>query len=81
MLIFLVIVCVLFGVALYGIFSSGFLTGESEGFGFGFDRPRRFGELSPGCLLTLIVAGSIWFIVWGIVLILAIRLLRTPLGD
>lgn len=79
MLIFLVIVCVLFGLALYGIFSSGFLTGESEG--FGFNRPPRLRELSPGCLLSLIVVGSLWFIVWGIVLILAVRLLRTPLGD
>jgi hypothetical protein len=78
-LIFLVIVCVLFGVVLYGIFSSGWLTGESDG--FGFDRPHRLRELSPGCLLSLIVAGSVWFIVWGIVLILALRLLRAPLGD
>ena len=79
MLIFLVIVCVLFGLALYGIFSSGFLTGESEG--FGFNRPPRLREMSPGCLLSLIVVGSLWFIVWGIVLILAVRLLRTPLGN
>ena len=78
MLIFLVIVCVLFGVVLYAIFSSGFLTGESEG--FGVSRPPRLSELSPGCLLSLIVVGSLWFIAWGIVLILAIRLLRTPLG-
>lgn len=79
MLIFLVIVCILFAVILYAIFSSGFLTGESEG--FGFNRPPSLRELSPGCLLSLIVAGSLWFIVWGIVLILAVRLLRTPLGN
>lgn len=79
MLIFLVIVCVLFALVLYAIFSTGFLTGESEG--FGINRPPRLRELSPGCLLSLIVAGSLWFIAWGIVLILAIRLLRTPLSD
>ena len=79
MLIFLIIVCVLFGVVLYGIFSSGFLTGESEG--FGISRPPRLRELSPGCLLTLIVLGSLWFIAWGIVLLLALKLLRTPLSN
>lgn len=78
MLFFLLIVCVVFGLVIYAIFS-GILSEDSEG--FGFHRPPRLRELSPGCLLALIVAGSLWFIAWGIVLLLAIRLLRTPLGD
>lgn len=79
MLIFLVVMCAVFGVVLYFVFSSGFLTGESEG--FSFNRPPRLRELPPGCLVTLIVAGSLWFIAWGIVLLLAIKLFRTPLTD
>lgn len=78
MLIFLVVVCVVFGLIAYAIFS-GILSEDSEG--FGFHRPPRLRELSPGCLLSLIVAASIWFIAWGIVLLLAIKLLRTPLGN
>jgi hypothetical protein len=79
MLIFLVVMCVLFGIALFFIFTSGFLTGESDA--WSFQRPPRLRELSPGCLITLIVAGSVWFVAWGIVLILAIKLLRTPLSS
>ena len=78
MLIFLIVVCVVFGLLLFAIFS-GLFSDDSDGFGAG--NPPRFRELSPGCLLSLIVAGSIWFIAWGIVLLLAIRLLRTPLGE
>jgi hypothetical protein len=79
MLMFLVVMCAVFGVVLYFVFSSGFFTGETEG--FGFNRPPRLRELPAGCLLTLIVVGSVWFIAWGIVLLLAIKLLRTPLTD
>lgn len=79
MLIFLLIVCVLFGVVVYAVLASGMLTGESQGFEVGW--PPRLRQLPPGCLVTLIVVGSIWFIAWGIVLILAIKLLRTPLTN
>lgn len=79
MLIFLVIVCVVFGGILYVVFS-GVLSEDGEGFSLSGGIPRMR-ELPPGCLVTLIVAGSIWFILWGIVLILALRLLRTPLGN
>lgn len=79
MLIFLVVMCVVFGVVLFFIFTSGFLTGESDT--WSFQRPPRLRELSPGCLLSLIVVGSLWFIAWGIVLLLALKLLRTPLSS
>lgn len=78
MLIFLVIVCVVFGGILFVIFS-GFLSEDGDRFSFS-DGVPRMKELPVGCLISLIVAGSIWFILWGIVLILALRLLRTPLG-
>lgn len=80
MLIFLVIVAVLFGLVLYAIFALGLL-GDGDSDGFSLSRPPRLRELSPGCLLSLIVAGSLWFVAWGIVLLLAIKLLRTPLSD
>lgn len=79
MLIFLVVVCVVFGGILFVIFS-GVLSEDGERFSFGEGIPRMR-ELSPGCLLSLIVAASIWFILWGIVLLLALRLLRTPLEN
>lgn len=79
MLIFLVVLCVVFGGILFVIFS-GFLSEDGDRFSFGDGIPRMK-ELPPGCLISLIVAGSIWFILWGIVLILALRLLRTPLGN
>jgi len=78
LLIFLVIVCVVFGGILFVIFS-GFLSEDGDRFSFS-DGVPRMKELPVGCLISLIVAGSIWFILWGIVLILALRLLRTPLG-
>jgi len=78
LLIFLLVVCVVFGGIVYVIFN-GLLSEDSEG--FGFHRPPRLRELPPGCLISLIVVGSLWFIAWGIVLLLAIRLLRTPLGE
>ena len=81
MLIFLVIGCGVFGLILYVMFS-GLLSEDGEGFSLGGGgRFPRMPELPMGCLITLIVAGSIWFILWGIVLILALRLLRTPLGN
>lgn len=79
MLIFLVVLCVVFGGILFVIFS-GFLTEDGDRFSFSDGIPRMR-ELPPGCLISLIVAGSIWFILWGIVLLLALRLLRTPLGN
>lgn len=79
MLIFLVVVCVVFGGILFVIFS-GVLSEDGDRFSFSDGIPRMK-ELPPGCLISLMVAGSIWFILWGIVLLLALRLLRTPLGN
>ncbi len=39
-----------------------------------FPRPR---ELPQGCLIALIVAASLWFIAWAVVLVLALGLLRS----
>ena len=77
LLIFLLVLCVVFGLVIYAIFS-GILSEDSDGFGF---RPRRLRELSPGCLLSIIVVAGLWFLAWMVVLLLAVRLLRTPLGD
>jgi len=79
LLIILVVLCVVFGGVLFVVFS-GVLSEDGERFSLGDGIPRMK-ELPPGCLLGLIVAASIWFILWGIVLILALRLLRTPLGN
>ncbi|HEX2699437.1 MAG TPA: hypothetical protein VHM89_04435 [Acidimicrobiales bacterium] len=79
MLIFLVVLCVVFGGVLFVLFT-GVLSEEGERFSFSEGIPRMR-ELPPGCLLGLIVAASIWFILWGIVLLLALNLLRTPLGN
>lgn len=77
LLIFLIVVCIVFGGFLFVLFS-GALTEDGERFSFARGVPRMK-ELPPGCLVTLIVAGAIWFILWGIVLLLALRLLNTPL--
>lgn len=79
MLILLVILCVVFGGILFVVFS-GMLSEDGERFSFSDGIPRMR-ELPPGCLLGLIVASAVWFILWGIVLLLALRLLRTPLGN
>jgi TRAP-type C4-dicarboxylate transport system permease small subunit len=79
LLIFLVVLCVIFGGILFVVFT-GVMSEDGERFSLGDGIPRMK-ELPPGCLVALIVAGSIWFILWGIVLLLALRLLRTPLGN
>ncbi len=73
------VLCIVLGGILFVVFS-GLMSGDGERFSFGDGIPRMK-ELPPGCLVALIVAGSIWFILWGIVLLLALRLLRTPLGN
>lgn len=85
MLILLVVGCVVFGGILFVVFS-GVLSENGEGFrlgggGSGTEGIPRMRQLPVGCLVSLIVGASIWFVLWGIVLLLALRLLRTPLGD
>lgn len=77
MLIFLIIGCVVFGVILYLVFS-GVLSDGEERPSFGGGVPRMSG-LPAGCLIALLVASAIWFVLWGVVLLLALRLLNTPL--
>ncbi len=52
----------------------------TEGFGAGPFRVPHFGELPQGCLLTVILVSLVWFVAWAVVLILALRVLRSPLG-
>ena len=37
-------------------------------------------EWPQGCLVAVLVAAGIWFLLWGIVLILALRVLSNPFG-
>lgn len=41
-----------------------------------FPRVPHLRELPQGCLLTLIVAATLWFVGWAVLLVLAIGLLR-----
>lgn len=40
----------------------------------------RLRELPQGCLIGLIVTGLVWFGLWVVVLVLALRFLSAPLG-
>lgn len=95
----IVVVCLLFGVATYGVlYQLGLLPGSP-----GQVRspeappepqPRRFDprtrqdlglsiarrELPQGCLTALIVGAALWFLLWGVVLVLALRVLSSPYG-
>ncbi|MBW3610752.1 MAG: hypothetical protein KY438_04395 [Actinobacteria bacterium] len=56
---------------------SGARVGDSDSGVFGiFPRVPHLRELPQGCLLALIVAATLWFIAWGVLLVLAIALLR-----
>ncbi|HET7487249.1 MAG TPA: hypothetical protein VFJ85_04925 [Acidimicrobiales bacterium] len=78
MLIFLVVVCIVFGGILFFVFA-GFLNEDGPRYSFGEGIPR-LGQLPVGCLVGIIAFGAVWFILWGIVLLLALNLLRTPAG-
>lgn len=84
----LIPLCVLLAVGLYfGLTSSGVIPGTA-------DEPYRSAprstsssvypkvprprELPQGCLIALIVAAVTWFIAWGVLLVLALNLLRSP---
>ncbi len=84
-LIVILIMLVAFGVVYAFLYQSGLLEppGRTEG-GYGRSEPFRvpgLGELPQGCLMAIVVAAFVWFVTWGIVLILALRFLRSPLGD
>ncbi|CAN5153724.1 hypothetical protein BH24ACT1_BH24ACT1_00330 [soil metagenome] len=40
-------------------------------------RVPRMRELPQGCLIALIVAATLWFIGWTVILVLALGLLRS----
>lgn len=81
-LIFLVVVCIVFGGILFAVFS-GLFSDDSSGYSFGGGGGGipRFKELPAGCFVALIAFGTVWFLLWGVVLVLALRLLNTPLGS
>lgn len=84
----LIPLCVLMAVGLYyGLTSSGMIPGppsepyrsapRSTSSGV-FPRVPHARELPQGCLIALIVAATAWFIAWGVILVLALDLLRSP---
>lgn len=62
-------------------YSGGYTAGgrTGTGTGTGFQIPH-FGELPYGCLLAVILASFVWFVAWAIVLVLALRIISSPLG-
>ena len=88
-------VCVLFALATYGIlYQIGVIPGSpaseqrtpsTSGLGLRARTPleqARSGEreLPQGCLVTLLAGAALWFLLWGIVLVLALRFLSDPFG-
>lgn len=37
-------------------------------------------ELPQGCLVTVLAGAALWFLLWGVVLVLALRFLSDPFG-
>ncbi|HEX2063838.1 MAG TPA: hypothetical protein VHE80_05405 [Acidimicrobiales bacterium] len=60
-------------------YSGGYSPGGRTGTATGFRIPH-FGELPEGCLFAVILASFVWFVAWAIVLVLALRIIRSPLG-
>ena len=91
-MIYLVVIplCVLLAVGLYyGLTSSGIIPGSTDQpfSSSSSARPTSSGvfpriphtrELPQGCLLAIIVAAALWFLAWGVLLVLALDLLRSP---
>jgi hypothetical protein len=92
-IVVIVIVCVLFAVAtcfiLYqlGVVPGGPGAAEQHSWA----TPRQAGARTPlqdayrgdrewprGCLMAVLVGAGIWFLLWGLVLILALRVLSNP---
>ncbi len=89
-MIYLILIplCVLMVVALYyGLTSAGLLGGpSSEPYrtpprstsSGAFPRIPEARGLPQGCLIALIVGATAWVIAWGVILVLALNLLRSP---
>ncbi|MDQ3570699.1 MAG: hypothetical protein M3396_08810 [Actinomycetota bacterium] len=92
--VILVIVCLLFGVfAYFALYQMGLVPGPSSTETRSSSAPSLFGartplqdarrgdsQLSQGCLISVFVAAGLWFLLWGIVLIFALRFVFDPFG-
>jgi hypothetical protein len=93
--IIIAVVCVLFGVATYFIlYQLGVLPGPpgTESRQSWLSSPtvgartplqqaqQGGGEFPRGCLIGLLVGAGVWFLLWGLVLIFALRVLSNPYG-
>ena len=92
--VILVIVCLLFAVATYFIlYQLGVVPGPSGSEGrFSESPPLSFRTRTPfqearserewpqGCMISVLVAAGVWFLLWGLVLVLALRVLSNPFG-
>lgn len=93
--ILIVIVCVLFALAAcYILYQLGVVPGgpdSAERASWAGQRTvgvrtplqdarRGDREWPQGCLIAGLVGGGIWFVLWGLVLILALRVLSNPFG-
>ncbi len=89
-------VCVLFALATYGIlYQLGVIPGSPGSEArqsrassavplrarTPLEQAQRGGwEMSEGCLISVLAAAGLWFLLWGVVLILALRFLSDPFG-
>ncbi len=88
-------ICILFALATYGIlYQIGVIPGSpaseqraSAPSGLGLrartplEQARQGGrELPEGCLIALLAGAALWFLLWGVVLVLALRFLSDPFG-
>ncbi|MDQ3680504.1 MAG: hypothetical protein M3378_08195 [Actinomycetota bacterium] len=90
----LAVVCLLFGVfAYFALYQLGVLPGPSSTETRSSSAPSPFAARTPlqealggdrqlpqGCLISVIVAVSLWFVLWGVVLIFALRFVIDPFG-
>lgn len=92
----IVVVCLLFAITTYFIlYQLGVVPGPGPASGpssgptlppWGprtpLEEARRSGrELPQGCLISLLVGTALWFLAWGLVLVLALRFLSDPFGS
>lgn len=55
---------------------AGVLPSFGDGSGRGAGWSSESFSPGPGCLLAIIVAALVWFALWGVVLVLALKFLR-----